>query len=922
MSSSSKKKKVSKSGPPRRRGPRGWVSDAMCTHLVAEIPAFRTAQAAGRLNEFWPAMHTRLAVVFPTAPLTDEEIAKGMRMEDKIHAELLKLKTWFNNNGRIGSKQGKPLLDLQLKPKKPKKKLSMVQAYTKKYFETKIKPIAIARYQEHLREAEAGLVDLMQPLHHRNRVIREFWNLEPQEVIDEIAAYRERRFLNGGSSDEDDDQEDNEDSGDDEFSDNENNGQAASANTHKKRKANAQLASNEAKAREYNDNQSASQAALLPILSELHERTGYVGALVLAAPDGTRGGELSTVSLFIGKTPQRLDWGQHYTEDAWRENVEGPLIEFASLVYPPEARDPFRLGAVSVHMSATGEETRMQYLSSSLASSRSLSRAPSATTARAAARKNDNEGSNSGKEGCQGKSDTKESEDEDEGGDEDDASDENEEIEPMPWEDDKELTALQRASIEAEKGHYYKMKAYNIIRNKRCFEAMQLPELAKAVVSDSRAGTLVTKIQSPLVAPESRESSNALSSRSPPWATEPLHPLSPAESQKPTLSHQAQAEHIDPATPTRGSSPVLGSPRLLSSSGSPFAPGAQSPQLPSSPVMHSRPSTPKPLPSLPNSQRHESPANPLPHERAVTDRSTLDHHPSLATLGPSLADTHPTNGRWPGWMKESVRAMEQFGPSVGGLKDALESWVQFEDLMGYPDSKAKKNVLSSQNRPQDIHAWIKKHRKVKEMPDVSVYVDRFGEEWRAWWASLQPERDTDGNEARDIAEYSELQKAGPNGLYLLMLSLVWWGSATLCQSAEQTSLWRQSVQEFTDMVNFFNTSMNGAVGSKRPRDAPEAKSSSRTAKRPQISILCKNGMPQNLRSVNQKVRVGHFSSEKGRAGGSGSRRKREQAGPGARDRMWRGREVPWASECGAGREKVCGGGREVPWASGCGGDGK
>lgn len=42
-------------------------------------------------------------------------------------------------------------------------------------------------------------------------------------------------------------------------------------------------------------NQNAAQHALAPILKELHMRTGYVGALILAAPDGARGGEMSTM---------------------------------------------------------------------------------------------------------------------------------------------------------------------------------------------------------------------------------------------------------------------------------------------------------------------------------------------------------------------------------------------------------------------------------------------------------------------------------------------------------------------------------------------------------------------------------------------------------------------------------------------------
>lgn len=60
----------------------------MSEHLQDEIPGFRVAQANASLPDWWPGMHTRFSVIFPTAPLTPEEIAAGMTMEDRIEREL------------------------------------------------------------------------------------------------------------------------------------------------------------------------------------------------------------------------------------------------------------------------------------------------------------------------------------------------------------------------------------------------------------------------------------------------------------------------------------------------------------------------------------------------------------------------------------------------------------------------------------------------------------------------------------------------------------------------------------------------------------------------------------------------------------------------------------------------------------------
>lgn len=66
---------------------------------------------------------------------------------------------------------------------------------------------------------------------------------------------------------------------------------------------------------------------------------------------------------------------------------------------------------------------------------------------------------------------------------EQDEDEEDEDTYEKPWKEDAKLTPAQLASINAEKSHYEKERAYNIIRNKRILEGMNLESLAKAAVS-------------------------------------------------------------------------------------------------------------------------------------------------------------------------------------------------------------------------------------------------------------------------------------------------------------------------------------------------------------------------------------------------------------------------------------------------------
>lgn len=138
--------------------------------------------------------------------------------------------------------------------------------------------------------------------------------------------------------------------------------------------------------------------------------------------------------------------------------------------------------------------------------------------------------------------------------------------------------------------------------------------------------------------------------------------------------------------------------------------------------------------------------------------------------------------------------------------------------------QAKANMLSATDRPPDVQKWMNGGRKVQEMPDVTPYVDTFGTQWREWWAGLQPKGYEVGDEPRDSSYYTQLHKAGPNGLFLMILALVWWGAAAADGGEEKMDVWRAAAEEFTTVVKFFNHNLKG--GRKRPRDSPKRPSNS------------------------------------------------------------------------------------------------
>jgi hypothetical protein len=90
-------------------------------------------------------------------------------------------------------------------------------------------------------------------------------------------------------------------------------------------------------------------------------------------------------------------------------------------------------------------------------------------------------------------------------------------------------------------------------------------------------------------------------------------------------------------------------------------------------------------------------------------------------------------------------------------------------------------------RPDEVSTWLKNGRKYQAMPHIAS-VEKFEDAWLKWWAHLQPECRGEWPElSREISEFGvwqELEKGGPNGFFLILLSYCWWGAYTLSSDGD------------------------------------------------------------------------------------------------------------------------------------------
>ena len=117
-----------------------------------------------------------------------------------------RIKEWYNNRTRTPSSGESRAKVIDLTGKKSRK-LHITQAYSRIYYENKLKAIINDRWLTHLKSHPDDASKTGPPLAFRNKIVRELYEAESAEVKAEVVRQRDEGF----SDDENEDDEDVED---------------------------------------------------------------------------------------------------------------------------------------------------------------------------------------------------------------------------------------------------------------------------------------------------------------------------------------------------------------------------------------------------------------------------------------------------------------------------------------------------------------------------------------------------------------------------------------------------------------------------------------------------------------------------------------------------------------------------------------
>lgn len=108
-----------------------------------------------------------------------------------------RLHQWFNNHTRVSSKASNGRQNLLNLAVKESKRLQLSQAYTRLYWNEKLKKIVDERWEEHKLEIQdedanaATKLPAKAPIAFRNAIVRALLNEESSEVIEKVKRFRD-----------------------------------------------------------------------------------------------------------------------------------------------------------------------------------------------------------------------------------------------------------------------------------------------------------------------------------------------------------------------------------------------------------------------------------------------------------------------------------------------------------------------------------------------------------------------------------------------------------------------------------------------------------------------------------------------------------------------------------------------------------
>lgn len=116
---------------------------------------------------------------------------------------------------------------------------------------------------------------------------------------------------------------------------------------------------------------------------------------------------------------------------------------------------------------------------------------------------------------------------------------------------------------------------------------------------------------------------------------------------------------------------------------------------------------------------------------------------------------------------------------------------------------------------------MKNHRNYKKAPSLTGRkLKLFTEEWKRWWAELQPKwRDTKvwpfEREPNTSGSWDTLLQGGPNGVYLVILSAAWWVSG-ISKDSEDGELWDEVLEVLDEVYWVFSQLLSSVAPTASP----------------------------------------------------------------------------------------------------------
>jgi hypothetical protein len=219
---------------------------------------------------------------------------------------------------------------------KKSRKLHITQAYSRLYYEDKLKAIINEHWLTHLKSHPEDASKKGSTLAFRNKIVKELYDAEPAEVKAEVKKRRDEGFSDGDDEDGDDD--------------------ANVDKVEQKRKAKAVSFQRYAtllttcsifSPMSVHSAQDRLALTMTRMLEQVEKECGMVGMVLLGGPEPRQGGKVVVVryesdfnrlsrtnhstSYQSGKTPLGYDFSQSCSD--WKRNIEGPFVTFINKVF-------------------------------------------------------------------------------------------------------------------------------------------------------------------------------------------------------------------------------------------------------------------------------------------------------------------------------------------------------------------------------------------------------------------------------------------------------------------------------------------------------------------------------------------------------------------------------------------------------------